>query len=401
MTPPPAPVVRELITGKIAHYGFEVRIGPGRYDIVGLHRIVKESTPGHPVRAAEAILLLHGDALGFAGAFLGSLRSTAAPADRSLPVYLAQKGLDVWGIDQGWTRVPADEPDSSWAEDWGFDKELRGLDAGIRTARAVREGTDSGDGPIFLLGWSRGAQVILAYASAETLLPAGQRNVKGYVYADAMFKYTDPAVRQGACDVYDAAMAHIQAGHFADEGVGVFALLGDLANTAPGAPSPVFEGMDNRSAALAFGTFAAGYPYAMNYHLVAGIFNEAGIPVGLQYTVPDLFFDWLTGGAPAEPWQIEADGDAIGCERFDVPWDDHLDAITAPILYVEAAGGAGGDCGRQTLAFLPNARVTELIVQLHPTEERAIDFGHADLWLAGNAPGLVWRPILDWVKSVR
>jgi len=96
--------------------------------------------------------------------------------------------------------------------------------------------------------------------------------------------------------------------------------------------------------------------------------------------------------------QILADGEAIGCERDDVPWDDHLAEITAPILYLEAAGGAGGDYGRQILTFLPKADVTELIVQLYTDEERALDYGHVDLWTADNAQRLVWRPILNWIR---
>ncbi len=389
---------REILTGRIAHYQFRLRFGPGPYDVLGVHRVVREAAPLVPIRAKDAMLLLHGDLLGFQGAFLANFSSSGAPADHALPVYLAGNDIDVWGIDQGWTLVPADEADSSWAAGWGFDRELSGLNLGIEVARAVRGVTGSGTGKIFILGWSRGAQMVLAHASAQAPLPPGQQNVKGYVYADVWFKFTDPVMKQAACDFYDAEMGRIETGDVLETSGSLFIWMGDLARSAPNGPSPIFEGLTNSTAALFFGSVPFGYTYAPNYHLVAGIFDEAGLPTGLQYTGVPLFFDWLTGASPYEPLQIEADGDAVGCERFDVPWDDHFADITAPILYIEAAGGAGGDFGRQTLAFLPRASVTALRIQLHPDSDRGLDFAHVDLWNADNAQTLVWKPILDWMK---
>ena len=129
------------------------------------------------------------------------------------------------------------------------------------------------------------------------------------------------------------------------------------------------------------------------------MFGADGLPIGLLFTDERLFYDWLTGASAYEPVQILADGESIGCDRDDPPWDDNLAEITAPILYLEAAGGAGGDYGRQILAFLPRADVTELIVQLYTDEERPLDYGHVDLWTADNAQKLVWRPILNWIRQ--
>jgi len=390
---------REIITRRIAHYSFNVRFGPGPYDVIGLHRIVKERWPYHPVPARDGILLLHGDILGFEGGFLGNLRSPGASADHALPVYLAQRGIDVWGIDQGWTLAPEDETDFSWAEGWGFDKELDQLGLAVSIARAVRGATGSGTGPLSLLGWSRGAQVVLAYANAETQLPPSDRSVKGYVYADVYLKFTEPEGIQAVCDEYDEALAFIASGELVDPTGGLFVALGALASADPLGESPIFPGFTNKTAALFIGAVPFGYATAPSYHLCAGEFDADGIPVGLQYTDEDLFYDWLTGASFYEPWQILADGAAIGCERDDVPWDDYFSEIAAPILYLEAAGGAGVDYGRQTLAFLPNADITELIVQLHPDDEHVLDFGHVDLWTAANAPNLVWRPIFTWIRQ--
>ena len=63
-----------------------------------------------------------------------------------------------------------------------------------------------------------------------------------------------------------------------------------------------------------------------------------------------------------------------------------------------ASDARRGDYGRQILTFLPKADVTELIVQLYTDEERALDYGHVDLWTADNAQMLVWRPILNWIR---
>ena len=39
------------------------------------------------------------------------------------------------------------------------------------------------------------------------------------------------------------------------------------------------------------------------------------------------------------------------------------------------------------------------MVTLYPPECRLLDYGHKDLWLAANAPELVWKPILDWIQA--
>ena len=39
------------------------------------------------------------------------------------------------------------------------------------------------------------------------------------------------------------------------------------------------------------------------------------------------------------------------------------------------------------------------ILHLHPPEEAVLDFAHVDLFIADNAPEIVWRPILNWMKA--
>ena len=41
---------RELIGNGIAHYEFDLRLGPNQFDVVRVHRVVRERRPYHPIR---------------------------------------------------------------------------------------------------------------------------------------------------------------------------------------------------------------------------------------------------------------------------------------------------------------------------------------------------------------
>ena len=79
----------------MAEYSFKVRVGAGPYDEIGVHRVVKEIAPNVPAHASRAVFFAHGDIWNFRAAFL-----TGA---KSIPVFLAENGVDVWGIDFRWT----------------------------------------------------------------------------------------------------------------------------------------------------------------------------------------------------------------------------------------------------------------------------------------------------------
>ncbi len=88
---------RTVLADDIAHYRFDVRVGPGPYDVIRLNRIVKERNPYRPVHTVNGVLLLPGSPNYFEAIFMTPLVSQALPWDHSLVIYLAKNDIDVWG----------------------------------------------------------------------------------------------------------------------------------------------------------------------------------------------------------------------------------------------------------------------------------------------------------------
>jgi hypothetical protein len=93
-------VVRHQLVDNIYEYSYLISTGNDQHHRVGVHRVVREQH-GSPRECDQAIFLAHGDWWDFTQAFLGG-----GTSPDSLPVFLAHKGVDVWGIDLGWTLVP-------------------------------------------------------------------------------------------------------------------------------------------------------------------------------------------------------------------------------------------------------------------------------------------------------
>jgi hypothetical protein len=379
-----------------------VRTGEGEHDRIGLHRVVRESAPSVPVRARQAILLVHGGTWGFDAAFLANLAVPGASPKHAAPVFLAEHGIDVWGIDQGWTLVPAATTDFSFFKGWGLEREARDVGIALAIARSVRLTEGNGLGKMDLLAWSRGGQVGYTYLNFETEVPSALRQVKGFVPVDIFVKSDDPIVRQAACERVAGIQALLNAGIYQSAGGGIKA-LGDLALTDPTGPTflPILPGFNNRQAALLFGsaTYALippGQEFTPLYHFAGGTFDGQGFPTHLSYTPEDAWFHFEEGAAPFAPLQITVDGDTLACDQQDVPWDDHLSRITVPILYLGAAG-AVGDLGTHSTTLLGSRGVTLHVVRLLPPDQRASDIGHADIWNATAASQLFWQPLLEWI----
>ncbi len=387
----------------VAEYSFTLRVGPGGNNRIGLHRVVAETAPFHPAPAPRGIFMVHGDLWGFDGAFLASAESPAVDDDHALPVFLARHGVDVWGIDFRWVLVPDGTSDFGFMSGWGLATHVDDLGTGLAVARAVRAATGSGAGRLALLGWSRGGLVSYAYLSAESQRPPVLRRVSAFIPVDIYVKTDDPTLRANACNRLEVSRDQLDAGEYADPTGALIQLTGLLASAAPDDPSPIVPGLTNRQTALLVGaaTFALFEPdqlFAPFYHFTGGTFDEFGVPDGLLYTDEGYLFDFLPGAATYEAVRLSADSEAMICDQDDVPFDDHLGDITVPVLYV-GAGGGFGDLGVYSTTLLGSTDVTVHVVELLPPEGRLFDYGHADLFLAGDAESRVWQPILDWLTS--
>jgi hypothetical protein len=395
-----SPIQRHSLTADVAEYFFTVRVGRGPYDKIGVHRVVKEAAPNVPVHAVRAVMLAHGDIWNFRTAFLTGVKP--------LPVFLAENGIDVWGIDYRWTLVPANVTDLSFMKSWGLDQDARDLGVAIGVARIARVLTGSGYGKIFLLGWSRGGDIGYAYLNDETRFRPGGRQVRGFIPVDIYLKTDVPQLRARACQRQQNTEAAIAAGNYASPSGGLIATLGSLAVSDPNGSSilngPPFNlpGFTNRQAGLLVGEetflFLAGLEPTPFYHFTGGTFDAQGKPSGLLYSHEADLFAFEKGSAPFQPNRELADSDAATCGQTGVPFDEHLADIEVPILYI-GAGGGFGEYGIFTTTLLGSKDVTVHVVHKTPANQRLADYGHADLFLASDAQALVWQPILDWLEA--
>ncbi|HEX8720545.1 MAG TPA: hypothetical protein VF736_07945 [Pyrinomonadaceae bacterium] len=398
-------VERRHVVADVFEYSFKLKVGDGAYDQIGLHRVVRERANGVPFKAARAVFMVHGDLWGFDEAFMSSTLSGAVARDRSVGVYLAQNGLDVWGIDLRWTQVPADTADLQFMKDWNVGTHVSDVAAAINVARGVRGATGAGGGKVALLGWSRGGAVVYAYASAEAALPEQSRQVDALVPVDIAFKLAPEhqAQRDAACARYAGGLQQLDAKVYHSAlGVGVRA-FGTLAATDPAGASPLpgMTGLTNRQAALLVGTAThllfAPYPPVPFYHLEAGTFDASGLPDGLQFTQEAYLYDFYQTAAPFQSATEQVETDGVICSD-DLPYDDNLASVNVPVYYV-GAGGGFGEFGLDTLPRLGSTDATSNVVRLYGPEGRPVEFGHSDLFLADNAKELVWKPLYDWLAA--
>jgi len=399
---PVSAIERRVLAPNIAEYFFKVRVGSGPYDQIGVHRVVKETAPNRPVHARQAVFLTHGDIWNFRAAFL------TGTGTHSIPIFLAQNGVDVWGIDFRWTLVPATVTDLSFMKTWDLEQDASDLGIALGVARITRGLTGSGLGKVDLLGWSRGGQIGYAYLNYEAQIPSILRQVKGFIPVDIYLKTDVPQLQSFACQREANTEAAIAAGTYAATSGGLIQALGTLAVTDPNGSSilngPPFNlpGYNNRQAGLLVGEatylFLAPLEPTPFYHFTGGTFEIEGKPSGLLYTNEQNLFALEQGSAPFQPNQQLADADASTCGSTPVDFDDHLAQIKVPILYM-GAGGGFGEFGIYTTTLLGSTDKTIHIVHKTSSTQRLSDFGHADLFLANDAQTLVWQPILNWVRT--
>ena len=395
---------RTQLGDDIAHYRYDVAMGQGKYDVVRIHRIVREKRPNKPVSTRDAVMLLPGNPNSFEGIFMAPMVTGVSELDHSIVIFLAKNDIDVWGMDYGWALVPPDETDFEFMGQWGLAKDVAHAEAALSFARSIRVGTGQGNGRLHVLGFSYGGAVAYPLVGAETVQPPGLRNVKGMIALEIGVKLENEGDREFYCAMAEIDQARLDSNppnsYANDIGV-IFQLLGYLASADPGGASPFFDGFTNWQAVLFVGTSTELITPGQFWHLVGGDLDEYGIPSGLRFTDDQLWVGVMGASFPPYyPVRIDVDTDQLLCGTVDTPLDDHFAQITVPILHVGAKGGFGPSAYAST-TFTASRDVTTITVQRLSDADEAMDFGHADTVLATEAETLVWRPILDWIMAHR
>jgi hypothetical protein len=383
----PLSITRRALGDDVVETTLTLAVGPGPYDKLGLHRVVRETAPGVPAATLRALVLLHGDFATFDSNFAPSgAASAAAP-------YLARHGVDVWGIDRRWTFVPATATDLSGLAAQGFATAVADTQTAIALVRALRLATSGDRRAPALAGWSRGAQ--LAYAYAITDGRNGLHSIDGLAPLDIYWSLApaDADLQQQACARAQTEQQQLAAGAYGSDNSFQIA-LGTLDQTAPNDPSPLLPPLTNHQALLTVVTQSWLFaPLTDWYHFAAGSFDGAGNPAGLVYSSTADIDAWLAASPPEQALAELSDGDVVWCGKGS-PIAGTLADVRQPLFYVGAAGGFG-TTGLYSTTLASSRNVQTRIVSF--TDDHTRDFGHADMLFSPTAEREVWQPLLAWL----
>jgi len=385
---------RDVEYGNIAHYQFDVQVGDGPFGVVRIHRVVQESRPYHPIRTQGDVLMIHGAFQDFDDIFLTAGNGLdERNSQTSSPIYLASQGIDVWGIDLAWTKVPAETQNFGFMSEWGIDRDANDVLKSMAIARLIRGLTRNGFGKMNLLGFSYGVGVAYMAAGLETQRPRFFRSINGLIPADGLLKY-DPTHIGG---LGDANPQPIICGQVADNNTllenarnGVFAdgegnIIGAFNSSFNPPPIPP----------VVLGSFPQPAP-APGWHFVAGKFDGEGNVTGLAFTDEQRWNNLLNNPNPVSNMPIltliQYRQSLCGQDVSII--EENLGDIAIPIHYL-GAGGGSGDFGLYTASLTASQDISSDVVKI--TSNPPTDFGHADLWMANNAPELVWEPLRLWL----
>jgi len=381
---------RTEIAEGIAHYQFKVRMGPGEFDVVRIHRVVRENSPFHPVLTNGHVFMVHGAFTGFEGTFLKTgLLEGEINATNSAPVYLATQNIDVWGIDMGWTMVPNDETlDFKFMKNWGYKKDADHTRKAMCIARMVRGFSGQGFSGINLLGFSSGNTVAYAAADRETQKQNWRkRHIKGLISVDNAFKIENG--EDSGCASAQTVADQIAGGIFENTNGQFFQTLGFLALEYPNVVSPIFN--DGSTTNIqAFRLVFAIDAFGFGFHFFGGDFS------GLYYSDEERAIRVVANYSHYMPNLLWQEIDAVNCSSMNVNFDNHLNKISVPIFHIGANGG-NGESGNYTGTLTASTDLTNYLVSASGVA--ATDFGHADNWVGQDAGPLMWSKLDSWIKS--
>ncbi len=391
---------KERMAGGVVHYGLDIKVGSGDEEIVRLHRVVKEQRNGKTGPTHASVFMIHGAGQNFNDIFL---HSDIGYAESSCPVYLANNNIDVWGIDLGWTRIPAETTDFSFLENWGVDRDIKHTLSAMAMARLIRGLTAQGFGKMNLLGFSYGAFVGYGAAGKETQQLEILKDISGLIPVDQGIKEgSDREVnRIGACNQASIFAELLQSGQYHDPRGQGTAGLGLLALLDPEGASPANPNFTNYQFMLFLGanTYLTQNIPNQFWHFVGGnMAQPSDLASEFLYTDVNKWISGIAGVPPYESVRVALDATTCLCNEKDVVFDDYLDQISLPIFYLGAAGGTG-TAGEYTMSLTTSNDVSSHIVTMETHENNFRDFGHADLFLADDASTLAWDPLAQWLLS--
>ncbi len=393
---------REPLVNNIVRYSYVLRVGPGEYDKVRLHRVVKEIKPYRPIRTRKAVFALHGVPGNFNQWFLIGAVGPSGPPNHGMAIYLAENDVDVWGIDQAYNLVPPETTDFSFMANWGIQFDVDNLRTGMAVARKTRQYTGNGGGKMTLIGLGHNGGGVTGYAALnhETQLPRHSRHIGAFIPIAGIFKTDNRDWTDYFCAKAQDYAAMLDAGIYEDAQGKMFATMASLAISNPDGDSPFMAGFTNREAIL----FVAAKTWAPlqfpdESHYLGGIFDPLSdntVPVDLRYTDTAMSLEGTRQIDPYAPVRFKYEIEALKCDGIDLPFDDYLGKITVPVLAVGFGGYLCDQC-ECTTCLLGSRDVTIMEVSLE--DDLMIDVGILDFSHGRKAPTLFWQPMLEWIKA--
>jgi len=385
-------VSRQKMAPDLVFYRTLIKVGPGDYDVIAVNRLIRERN-GVPVRTNGSFFFIPGSSGDFNSVLL------TAMGDRGMGVFLGKHSIDVWGIDLRNVQIPADATGLPNAREWGYDLQINDVRLATRITRYVRVLTGQGLDRIILAGHSSGAALTYAVANAEAVLPRTYRDVGGLIPIDMIYKLPPSATEQIqlSCDIVGLYRYYNDAGLFFFDNFATIAMA-KLAQTDPNGISPYGPPLTNLQYAL---QTAGGLWFWPLYpiHPWAVVRDDAGIAVDGRFTqVSDMLENFVISPAYPIPNAMSADVFSTSCATMDTPYDDNLDKIRVPVLYIGAAGGFG-PLGEYTTQLLGSKDLRTIMIQLLSDADAQNDFGHMEAFTADQATELIWEPVRRWIVN--
>lgn len=390
-------IIRERVSGDVWHWQFLLRVGDEPNARLRIHRVVRERAPFFPRPTTGGVMMTAGDFADFESNFAPSL-DVEPSTFTGMATWLAERNIDVWGLDRRGPSAPADADLSDFAT-MGLEQALGDIGTALAFARGIRLVTDGKVDRLTFIGFSRGGQLGYYYAAREGALPPWQRHLEGLVPLDvfASIAPEDEDIRQTFCAIAASEYQAVADG-FVDTGNSFNVEVGALAVSAPDEQTPFqffWPGYTNREVFMEFlGQTYFFFPPSAHYHLAAPLL-QGGVAVDFRDSDYQRLATWLMDAPPFSSQLEAADTDAMACGDSP-PVDLSLADIHIPLLAIIAEGGYGTSALHSTTQ-VGSSDVTVLMI----SRGRDVfeEFGHADILYGRDAATLAWQPLLAWLRA--